>query len=297
MDFTDLRVAYNLGSGSPISTLYIITTVFFAIGTITVFRFLKAPNGKSIYPQNLVLVAYGSGLIFRAISWGVAANPPSDVTTMFSSYDYPRLIFFTISDIAIRLLPIITVHYLLSGRNESILTSRGAGALVLFSYLWVIVILAVMVALAVVASLTPAPPAIDTGLNVNSYDSPIAFRALTDTYTMLNWFYIAMYTWLMAAHRQYLRHWSLYAYIALMFIAQIGTTIALFINLGPNNYTWIILQYVFAIQVVFPALLIATKFGSEWLPPIDAFMHNEQLPQGEEYIPMEPPAYVPPPRA
>ncbi|ORX59421.1 hypothetical protein DM01DRAFT_1332896 [Hesseltinella vesiculosa] len=277
MDFTDLRLAYDFGH-STVSRLYIATTVLFAVGTLLVLWFMRGKASRPMLLQYLILFAFVTGLIFRAVSWGAATNVNGPVDTIFSSYDYARVVFYTLSELAIHLLPIVTVHLVMRSRGKSASTF-GSGSLVMVSYAFAVITLVVMVALMAVAAHTPAPPVADAGKPVNDYmDGAAPFLALTDTYCMLGWWFIVAYMSLMLAHRRYLLHWSVYTYMILITLCQIGETAAIYVEPADSDYAWLIVQYVFALMVPFPSLVLATRFGAHWLPPLDTSLHEYPSP-------------------
>ncbi|KAI8072780.1 hypothetical protein BC940DRAFT_291595 [Gongronella butleri] len=274
MDFTDSRLAATPETAMVLTRLYIITTSLFLAGIVVTMMWFHGKINR-LYPQGIVMFGYLTGVIFRAISWSMGTHGiRPDQSVVFSSLDYVRLLFFTLSAISVHLIPMIVVHLQLRNQRKA-LRDSVPGLLVLGSYVISGVILIIMIALAAVASKTPMPPMTTLGHNINfAFPADSQFRALTDAYAMLYWYYAAAYLVLLVRFREFIHQYSFNIILIINVLAQIGLTIALFLPAasiqgdGQNSVVWLILQYVFAMQIPLPTLVLTTIRGEQWVPRI-----------------------------
>ncbi|ORX59420.1 hypothetical protein DM01DRAFT_1332895 [Hesseltinella vesiculosa] len=279
MDFTDTRLVATQQGAAVITRLYTITTTLFLGGFALAIR--RTIKKKKLFPFGLVIFAYVTGLIFRGVTWGMGTHPPQNVDMLLGPADHVRAVFFTMSNLTVKLIPMIYMQKHLVARKESFLGM--VGLLVLGSYVVSVVIVALMIAICVVGSQTPALPLTTLGLGVNFVlPSDSAFRGLTNAFVMIDWWFVLSYMVFFVRARAYgIRQFMFYVFLVFNTLAQIGLTISLFLpaaELSPDgkpDMAWLIVQYVFALQIPLPSLIFTTIGGLAWLPAADSSPDTE----------------------
>lgn len=279
MDYLDIaRVSDH--SSSILSRLYLSATVTFAVALVASLRKVRQDQALP-YPQNIIAFTLINGLIFRAVSWASLDDWDSQRDHLLTSYDYPRILFFTISNLTLHLIPIVTAHRLLSYRNQSSFKSGLPGLAILISYFFTFVIFALNVCCMGIGSTIPHDAQVMAAIMPNSAEvgpsSLAAFSALMNASNMLYWVFVVAYVVLLIEFYSVFR-WSYLVFCLLMIVIQIGMTIASFLPPVPNAIeVRTILNYVFGLQISFTSLMLATATGYQWLPPPLDFYDEEEL--------------------
>ncbi|KAI8331496.1 hypothetical protein BC941DRAFT_438549 [Chlamydoabsidia padenii] len=277
MDYLDI-VKGSYSAKDTITKLYIIATVTFIVALIASLRKVKQVQSLP-YPQSIITFTLINGLIFRATSWASLSDWTTDRANLLTSYDYARILFFTISNLTLHLIPIVTAHRLLSFRNQSVFKSGLAGIFILMSYFITFVIFVLNLCCMGVGSSIPNNQQVMSIIfsNADNADIPAlaTFLHLTNASNMIYWWYVPTYVVLLVKYYGQFK-WSYLVFCLLTIVTQLGLTITSFLpNIGIT--VKIILQYVFVIQLSFINLMIATTFGYQWLPPPIDYFDEEEL--------------------
>ncbi|KAI8100061.1 uncharacterized protein BX664DRAFT_322772 [Halteromyces radiatus] len=283
MDYLDIDIGGQFAASSILYRLYIAATVTFAIGFAGSLRTLKSKQ-QLPYPQTIISFTLVNGIIFRAISLAYLSDYENDRSHLLSPYDYARIIFFTISNLTFHLIPVVTAHRLYAFRNKSVVSGLS-GVMVLISYFFTMVIVALVISMMALGSTIPWNSTIMNSLVGNNTTGDLGqlptFLHLMDASNMVYWWYVVAYIVILVEH--YVDFgWSFLAVCVLTIISQIVLTIASFlpqIMVFPSGFEIkMILQFIFIFQFPFIALMIATARGYLWLPPpLDHFDDDEEL--------------------
>ncbi|ORZ11838.1 hypothetical protein BCR42DRAFT_420728 [Absidia repens] len=284
MDFLDFAKAGELASGT-IVRLYIASTVTMAIAVVTATRGIRQVRDYP-YPLTIVFFTAVNGLIFRAISLSELINWDDQRSTLLTSYDYPRMLFFTISNLTLHLIPIVTLHRWLGRKNRSLTDDGLSGIFSMVSYFMTFVIFVLVICLMGVGSTIPWNQEIMNSIIFNSDTSsnnlgllPV-FSNLMDASNMLYWWYTLSYIVILAKHVIDF-HWSFLVFCILLIATQIVLTVSTFLpqisSVPSGVQIEIILQFIFVLQFSFIGLMIAIFKGSTWVPPPVEYFADEEL--------------------
>ncbi|CAO3577269.1 unnamed protein product [Absidia cylindrospora] len=284
MDFLDFAKAGE-EANSIVIRLYIASTVTMAIAVVTAIRGIRRVRDYP-YPLTIIFFTAVNGLIFRAISLSELTKWNDQRSTLLTPFDYPRMLFFTISNLTLHLIPIVTLHRWLARKNRSLTDDGLSGIVSMVSYFITFVIFVLVICLMGIGSTIPWNQGVMNSIIFNSDTSssnnlgllPV-FSNLMDASNMVYWWYTLSYVVILIKHFIDF-HWSYLVFCILLIATQIVLTISSFLpqisSVPSGIQIELILQFIFVLQFSFIGLMIAILKGSSWVPPpIDHFDDEE----------------------
>ncbi|KAI9308102.1 hypothetical protein BJ944DRAFT_122246 [Cunninghamella echinulata] len=269
MDFLDVNP--NITAIIPIpSRFYIVTTVCYGVAFIA--NLIFAYKRKAWHPHISVGFILTTGLIMRGITLGTLGQPHVN-GLLFASYDYPRILFGTLSMIGFHTLPVLTIyrhHHL--HRQDQDKSSPPLDKYLLygstfFSFL-IIIFMICFLAKGSTLLLPPFHPPQNMQYTLVP-DNAETFLALLQTYYMLFWWFSLTNLFLLFKYFKTTIRWPLMIYCIITVAAQLILTIITFLpdlQSSIRGYAiTMVLQFVFLFQLPFISMMITIVRSNNWL--------------------------------
>lgn len=268
MDFLDVNPIVTAIIPIP-SRFYIVTTVCYGVAFIANLIFARKRRAR--HPHIGVGFILTTGLIMRGITLGTLGQPHVN-GLLFASYDYPRILFGTLSMIGFHILPVLTIyrHHHLHPQDKDKSSSLDKFLLygsIFFSFL-IIIFMICFLAKGSTLLLPPFHPPQNMQYTLVPDNGEI-FMALLQTYYMLYWWFSLTNLFLLFKYFKTTIRWPLMIYCIITVAAQLILTIITFLPVLQSSIRGyaiaMVLQFVFLFQLPFISMMITIVKSNNWL--------------------------------